>query len=327
MIKSKKGDFMRADRLLSILMLLQSKGMLTAGELAKNLEVTERTIYRDVTALSTAGIPVFTTKGPGGGIGLVEEYRNNLIALKPDEVRALFMLEVPPVLEQLGMGETVRKAMLKLSSTLPVNKDEDRKDERTKIMLDPLDWSQNTEAVPWLKTCQEALKENRMLDIIYRSEFNTDLEITAAPLGLVAKSQRWYLVILRGDHCRTLQVSQIRSARIRNQTFEFLQKFDLEAYWKKWCNEQKESQPGFQILVRVTASLAKILLEHRPTTLMTPPMQDTSSWQELTLDYESFEEARQMVLSYGGAIEVLQPIALRRSVQDFARQILNIYEV
>jgi predicted DNA-binding transcriptional regulator YafY len=318
---------MRADRLLSILRLLQSKGMLTASEMAKHLEVTERTIYRDVTALSTAGIPVFTTKGPGGGIGLVEEYRNNLTALKPNEVRALFMLEIPPVMEQLGMGETVRNAMLKLSSTLPVNKGEGKKDGWTKIMLDPLDWNQTTEAVPWLKTCQEALQQNRMMEITYRSEFNTDLEITAAPVGLVAKSQRWYLVILRGDHYRTLQVSRIHFARICNQTFESPHEFDLEVYWKKWCSERKGNHRGIQVRVRVTKTLAKILVEHRPVTLMTPPMQDTCPWQELILDYESLEEARRMVLSYGGAIEVLEPIALRRSVEDFARQILNIYEV
>jgi predicted DNA-binding transcriptional regulator YafY len=319
------GDNLRADRLLSILTMLQTHGTLTAGELAQKLAVTERTIYRDVIALSAAGVPIYTIKGPGGGIGLVEEFRSGLIGLKPNEVEALFMLEIPQTLEQLGVGETIRKAFLKLSATLPDSKKKTETKTHPKIMMDALDWNQTQETVPWLKTCQEALQKNRMLEIIYRSEFNTNLEIVADPIGLVAKSQRWYLVILRGEHYRTLQVSRIRSARIRNQSFEYPHVFDLATYWKKWCSEQKENHTGYQIQVRVTANLAKILSDHRPVTLMTPPMQDNSPWQELTLEYESFEEARRMVLSYGGAIEVLEPLALRRSVQDFAKQIAKLY--
>lgn len=316
---------MRADRLLSILMLLQTHDTLTASELAQHLEVTERTIYRDVTALSTAGVPIYTIKGPGGGIGLVEEYRSGLIGLKPDEVQALFMLEIPPNLEQLGVGETIRKAFLKLSATLPDNQKKKETNTHPRIMLDALDWNQTEEAVPWLKTCQEAIQQTRMLDINYRSEFNTDLEIMAAPIGLVAKSQHWYLVVLRGDHYRTLLVSRIHFARIRNQSFYYPFDFDLADYWKKWCSEHKTNLRAIQIHVKVTATLAKILLEHRPDTLMTPPMQGTNPWQELTLEYESFEEARRMVLSYGGAIKVLEPLALRRSVEDFAQQTLTMY--
>lgn len=316
---------MRADRLLSIMMLLQSQGMMTASQLAQELEVTERTIYRDVIALSTTGIPVYTTKGPGGGIGLVEEYRNSLMALKPDEIRALFLLEIPPVLEQLGVGETVRKALTKLSSSLPANKNGTMKDQRVKILLDPLDWKQSEEPVPWLKICQEALQQNRILDLAYRSEFNTDLVMQVAPLGLVAKSQCWYLVVLRANRYRTLQVSRIRSARISLQSFNEPDEFDLDLYWKKWCEEQVKHKSAFVIQVRVTPTLAQILDLHRPATLMSPPMLDDSPWVELTLEYESFEEARRMILGYGGAIEVLEPLALRRSVQDFATQTIKIY--
>jgi len=305
--------------------MLQTHGTLTAGELAQELEVTERTIYRDVIALSAVGVPIYTIKGPGGGIGLVEEYRSGLIGLKPNEIQALFMLEIPQTLEQLGVGETIRKAFLKLSATLPESQKKTETKTHPKILMDALDWNQTQEALPWLKTCQEALHKNRMLEIIYRSEFNTNLEIVAAPIGMVAKAQRWYLVILRGEHFRTLQVSRIRSARIRNQSFEYPHDFDLATYWKKWCSEQKENLTGYQVQVRVTATLAKILSEHLPVTLMTPPMQDNSPWQEITLEYESFEEARRVVLSYGGAIEVLEPLALRRSVQDFAKQTAKKY--
>ncbi len=313
---------MRADRLLSMLIILQSKGVLTAAELAQELEVTERTIYRDVDALSTAGIPVYTSRGPGGGIGLVEEYRNNLTALKPDEVRALFLLEIPPVLEQLGVGESVRNAMMKLSSA----SSEIKREDQVNILLDPMDWNQQEEPVPWLKVCQEALQEKRMLELVYRSEFNTDLTMQITPLGLVAKTQRWYLVVERGDHYRTLQVPRIRSARKLLQTFSQPADFDLGAYWKKWCQEQVRVDLRYRIWVRVTLMLAKIIEQHRPANLMSPPMVDDAPWVERTLEFESFEEARRTVLGYGGAIEVIKPLALRRSVQDFARQTIKIYK-
>lgn len=316
---------MRADRLLSLMMLLQSKGMMTAADLAEELEVTERTIYRDVMALSTAGIPVYSIKGPGGGIGLVEEYRNNLIALKPEEVHALFLLEIPPVLEQLGVGETVRKALLKLSSTYSAKPWGEKKEQSVKVMLDPYDWHQNEELLPWLKTCQDALNQNRMLELIYKSDFNAMLEMQVAPLGLVAKSQRWYLVVLRGDHYRTLQVSRIQSAKVSNQVFDTPSDFNLAAYWKDWCKKREIDQPVFQVRAKVTKMLATILEQKRPATLMTPPMAEEAQWVEIALEYESFEEARRMILGYGGAIEVVEPFALRRSVQDFAKQTVNLY--
>ena len=317
---------MRADRLLSLLMLLQSKGLMTASDLSKELEVTERTIYRDVVALSIAGIPVYTTKGPGGGIGLVEEYRNNLNTLKPDEVRALFMLEIPPVLEQLGVGGTVRKALLKLSSSLPGKSRLEKKEQQTKIMLDPYDWHQREELLPWLKTCQDALNRNRMLDIVYRSDFNATLEMQVAPLGLVAKSQRWYLVVLRGEHYRTLQVSRIQNAKISNKLFEIPSDFNLAAYWKEWCLDRENDHPVFRVRAKVTRMLANILEQNRPITLMAPPMVGDIQWVEIDLEYESFEEARRMILGYGGAIEILEPLSLRKSVQDFAFRTVSIYQ-
>lgn len=316
---------MRADRLLSILMLLQSRGLLTAHELAQHLEVTERTIYRDVTALTTAGIPIYTTKGPGGGISLVEEYRSNLTGLRSDEVQALFLLSIPPALEQLGVGETLRNAFLKLSLSLPESQQKKQKLSPQRILLDTENWNRTIEAVPWLRICQEAIQQQHKLEIKYRSEFNTDIEMTVIPMGLVSKVDRWYLVISRGERMRTLQVSRIRFARLRNETFLFPENFDLAEYWKDWCVEHDSNLHRYKILVRVTATLAQILADHRPSTLMTPPMQNNNSWQELILEYESFEEARRMVMSYGGAIEVLEPLALRRSVQDFAQQTLSLY--
>jgi len=235
----------------------------------------------------------------------VEEYRNSLTALKPEEVRALFLLEIPQVLEQLGIGGTVRKVLLKHSSTLTGKTGLEKKERNAKIMLDPYDWHQSDELLPWLKTCQDALNQNRMLELVYHSDFNATLEMQVAPLGLVAKSQRWYLVVLRGDHYRTLHVSKIQSAKISNKGFEAPLDFDLAPYWKEWCQEREKDHTVFQMRAKVTAMLANILEHKRPATLMAPPMAGEAQWVEITLEYESFEEARSMILGYGGAIEVL----------------------
>src|SRR5512138_2111144 len=110
---------MRADRLLSLLMLIQSRGQMTAQDLACELEVSERTIYRDITALSASGVPIYASRGPGGGVRLIEEYRTTLTGLTPEETRALFMLSIPAPLRQLGMGQKFKGALLKLSASLP----------------------------------------------------------------------------------------------------------------------------------------------------------------------------------------------------------------
>jgi predicted DNA-binding transcriptional regulator YafY len=133
---------MRADRLISLLMLLQTRGTLTARELASELEVTERTIYRDVTALSASGVPVYTERGPGGGVALVENYRTNLTGLNPAEVRALFMLSIPAALDQLGVGDELRTALLKLSAAIPNSRRADETSARQRIHLDATGWFQ-----------------------------------------------------------------------------------------------------------------------------------------------------------------------------------------
>lgn len=316
---------MRADRLLSLLMLLQTRGTQTARALAAELEVTERTIYRDVTALSAAGIPVYTERGPGGGIALVEDYRTNLTGLNAEEVRALFMLSIPAPLDQLGVGDELRMALLKLSAALPNSRRADESTARQRIHLDAAWWFQPEEPTPHLKTIQTALWGDRYLDLTYRSDFGAEVEMFIAPYGLVAKASVWYLVGARDDHIRVLRISRIRQARLREERFEHPVAFDLPSFWKSWCDEFESSRPQIPVTLRVSPSLAKILAENRPETLMSPPEIEADGWQTITLTFESTESARTRILGYGGAVEVIEPLSLRRSVQDFATQILSRY--
>ena len=315
---------MRADRLLSLLMLLQTRGPLTARELANELEVTERTIYRDVTALSTSGVPVFSERGPGGGISLLEDYRTNLTGLNPQEVRALFMLSIPTALDQLGVGAELRTALLKLSAALPANRREDQTGARQRIHLDPAGWFEADEQTPQLKTVQAAVWQNRLLDITYLSEFGTRLEMCIAPYGLVAKANIWHLVCVRSAQCaqlRVLRVAQIRNAALRAENFQRAPDFDLPSFWRTWCEEFETTRPQYRVRARVSPTLAQILAENRRETLSGSPPQGRDGWQEVSLSFESLEAARMRILGYGGAIEVLEPVALRKSVRDFADQI------
>src|SRR5512136_703550 len=136
---------MRADRLLSLLMLLQARGRMTAQELAAELEVSERTIYRDINALSASGVPVYAESGPGGGCALLDSYRTNLTGLDQDEVRALFMLSIPAPLDQLGVSQELRTALLKLSAALPDTRRGDEERTRQRIHLDSTWWFQPEE--------------------------------------------------------------------------------------------------------------------------------------------------------------------------------------
>ena len=239
---------MRADRLLSMLMMLQSRGRMTAGDLADELEVSERTIYRDLTALSAAGVPVYAERGPGGGVRLVEEYRTTLTGLTPDETRALFMMSIPAPLAQLGLDSDFKAALLKLSASLPETRRADESRTRQRILLDSSWWFQSGQDVPCLQTIQQALWQDRPLRITVRWDFfNTEFEQGAEPYGLVAKTNIWHLVYGRGGTPHVVRVSQIASADLLPGTFIRPPGFDLASFWEGWCRitiPNRRSQPG-----------------------------------------------------------------------------------
>lgn len=321
---------MRADRLLSLLMLLQTRGQMSARELAEELEVSERTIYRDITALSTAGVPVYASRGPGGGIRLVDEYRTTLTGLTPDETRALFTMTLPAPLTQLGMGETFKGALLKLSASLPEARRLDEARTRQRILLDSSWWFQSDQDVPCLQTIQQALFQDRRLHLKVRWEFfNTEFEQQAEPYGLVAKANIWYLVYGRGGTAHVTRVSQIVEAEILPEGFTRPPEFQLESFWEVWCREY-ESQPPFCARVRVAPEALPMLAEYvgdrARSELLQAHLPDSDGWVRLDLPFESFIAARSRLLGLGRAVEVLEPETLRKSLVDFAEQIVGFYK-
>jgi predicted DNA-binding transcriptional regulator YafY len=323
---------MRADRLLSLLMLLQTRGRMTAERLAEELEVSVRTIYRDIDALSAAGVPVYAERGPGGGCELIDSYRTSLTGLNEDEVRALFMLSVPAPLDELGVSQELRGALLKLAAALPAAHREDEERVRQRIHLDWSGWFEPEEPVPHLRTMQQAVWEDRKLHLTYRLQYGTQVEVErlVAPYGLVAKAGAWYLVYAREDHVRVHRVSRVSDARITDERFERPSSFDLGAFWKAWCAETEEGRPYYSVTVRVAPALVPFLPQYfgeriRDRTAQAGPPDD-QGWITLTLPFETLQAARERILGLGSAVEVLEPQALRRSVVDFAAQIVAFYE-
>ena len=321
---------MRADRLLSMLMLLQIRGKLPAQALADDLEVSVRTVYRDMDALSAAGVPVYAERGPGGGCALLDTYRTTLTGLTEDEVRALFMLTIPAALAQLGVGSELKAALLKLSAALPAERRRDEAWVRQRIHLDWTGW-QAEEPVPHLQTIQQAVWADHRLWLVYRRQAGPavrQFERLVDPYGLVAKAGVWHLACLAGGRLRVYRVSDLLDVRLTGERFERPADFDLAAFWAAWCAEAETRRWLFEATVRVSPELAAELPLHfgdRVRDQVAAAQADAEGWLTVTLPFDTFESARARLLGYGRAVEVVGPPALRLSLADHAAQIAALY--
>ena len=319
---------MRADRLISILILLQTRGQLTAQELAAELEVSERTIYRDMDALSTAGVPVYAERGPGGGCSLLDSYRTDLTGLTRDEVRALFMLSIPTPLAELGVDQDLKAALLKLSAALPdVFRPESARAQK-RIHLDSSVWFHQEEHTPHIHTIQRALWEDRKLRLTYRLAFDAQVEHLADPYGLVAKANIWHLVCSRDGFITVIRLADVLDAKLSEGKSSMPADFNLVEFWTAWCSKYESNRPHFPVQVRIKAELLKMLKFFRDPIHsgdQDSAELDADGWQTMTIHFETFEEARNQLLNFGGAVEIIKPQSLRMSVQDFAEQIVQVY--
>jgi predicted DNA-binding transcriptional regulator YafY len=324
---------MRADRLVSILMLLQSRNGMTAPQLAKELEVSVRTIYRDIEALSTAGVPVYAERGRAGGCKLVDGYDTSLTGLTRDEVRALFILGVPQSLDRLGVSRELQSALRKLAVALPKSQRHGEEMVRQRVYLDWEDWTEEARPVPHLQIIYRAVSEDRVLLIAYTQIIGPGtverFERKVSPYGLVAKGGEWYLVCSCGSRMRVNRVSSIIEAEITDQVFSRPHDFDLPTFWKDWCAERQVNQTPYPVRVRLSPDLATLMLLHADRSIREAITRasspDAQGWVTTTLTFDRFEGARRSILALGRAIEVLHPEPLRLSVIDYARQITDFY--
>lgn len=320
---------MRAGRLISLLMLLQSRGRLTAAELAEELSVSVRTVYRDLDALDAAGVPVFTERGPGGGCGLVEAYRTSLTGLNADEVQALFMLSIPNALLQLGVGPELKAAFLKLAASLPASRREVEDRTRQRILIDSTAWFHTEHPVPGLRDLHQAIWKDELLQIRLRLPFAAVAELELAPHGLVAKADRWYLISWGQGRWRIDPVEDVIEIVHSGRQFQRQAGFSLAKFWERYCQEIESERALLRVRLRVKpellAAVPQLVGETQKTNLKTPPI-DQDGWFVLDLFFENLIKARSQLLAYGGAVEVLEPRQLRLSLQDYASQVLSLYK-
>jgi len=320
---------MRADRLVALLLLLQTRGRMTAQELARRLEVSERTIYRDVSALGMAGVPVYAERGPGGGCSLAHGYRTNLTGLTLDEARTLFMSGAPALLKDLGMSKALDDALLKLLAALPSSQRQQAERARERIYVDPAGWSRPDDALPHLAVIQEAVWSDRRLRLVYNRPGGDTVARVVDPLGLVAKASIWYLVAAVAGELRVYRIARIQEATVLDEPCARPDGFDLAAYWAASSAEFQASWRQYEAWVRVAPELLPMLEQmygSRYTALMrdaAPP--DDEGWLTLHLTFDSMESARSHILGLGAGMEVLDPSELRESVARYAAAIAAFY--
>jgi predicted DNA-binding transcriptional regulator YafY len=304
---------MRADRLLSALMLLQAHGRLTGRELAKRLEVSERTMHRDMEALSASGVPVFAMRGSRGGWQLEDGWRTQVPGLDEAELRA-FLMAQPQVVGDQRLVHAAERALAKLTAALPVPLREKAASIRQRLHIDTTRWYGTTENLSMLPLVQDAVSRDRKLKIAYRRKRHELTERIVDPLGLVSKGSVWYLVAQTPRGCRTYRVSRIVEAKILDQACERPQDFDLAVYWKS-STEQFRDRPRYNAIIRLEPHTAEMVKSWG--CFFDPaagPDGDPDGWIRMHAQFEDEEHACFVVLGFGPRVDVLEPAALRERV-------------
>ncbi|SFE51806.1 Predicted DNA-binding transcriptional regulator YafY, contains an HTH and WYL domains [Paenibacillus catalpae] len=319
---------MRADRLLSIMILLQNHEIMTTKELASKLEVSDRTILRDMDALSLAGVPVVADRGKTGGWRLMDHYRSYLSGLKLEDTKALFILPSDQMLKDLGVEIDGLDIRQKLLASLPGSSKSEARHYMEKIYMDTGTWKPSNDKNKALLMIQKALWEDAKLNIVYQKTNGTSSQRVVSPLGLVAKGSSWYLVAMNdeGDY-RNFKVSRILEAEAAAELFTRPAQFDLAAYWKQSKLNFAESLPSLEVKVAAHASIiGRLTFTDRFVEKIDMETRAEDEMVSATLRFNTEQEAVEFVLGFGGAMRLVQPEYLIEKVVQQAKAVIAIYE-
>jgi predicted DNA-binding transcriptional regulator YafY len=323
---------MRASRLISILLLLQTRGRMTAQSLADELEVSIRTVYRDVDSLSEAGVPIYGDRGPDGGYQLVDGYRTRLTGLAADEAESLFLAGMPGPAAELGLGTVLAAAQLKLMAALPPELRSRAGRIRERFHLDAPGWFQEAEQPPHLEAVADAVWNQRPLHIRYERWGAVTVERTVEPLAVVLKAGSWYLVAAVDGQTRTYRVSRLLDVQTLDGHFERPDEFDLVSYWQSWSEGFLERLYRYHAVVRLSPralDMLPVLFSSVATrhALASADPPDADGWVRLTLPIESSMHAPIEILRFGADAEVVSPPELREEIALAARDLVALYRV
>lgn len=317
---------MRASRLVQLLLFLQTRGRTTAAVLARELEVSERTIHRDVEALSAAGVPIYAERGPHGGIQLIDGYRTRLTGLTGDEAEALFLSGLPGPAAELGLGTVVAAARLKVLAALPSELRVRASRLVERFHLDAAGWFHATEPVPHLAVLADAVWEARRLAITYRRG-DSEVERSLEPLGLVLKAGVWYLVAASEGQVRTYRVSRIRSVTVGVGPITRPDDFDLAAYWAESISAYERDAPRVTVVIRIDPAvigvLADVVGSQAVRAAETIPATDPDGWIHLRVTADWPDEVPGRLIALGSRAEILDPPEVRERAITLARRMLE----
>jgi predicted DNA-binding transcriptional regulator YafY len=317
---------MRASRLLSILLSLQARGRLTAPEMAEDLEVSERTIYRDIDQLSAVGIPVIADRGRTGGFKLADGFRTQLTGLTESEAETLFLAGLPGPVAELGLSELMVVARTKLMAALPAGARAERL--ATRFHLDAAGWFRATDTVTLLPTIARAVWNARYVRFRYGRARDSDVR-KVGPVGLVLKAGIWYLVAQKGSAFRTYRVARISDAEALDEPYTRPPKFDLAAWWARSSREYEVSSYAESASIRLSPRgrslldlLGPYVVEAVAKTASEP---DRRGWVQCTIPMEPGESGIRELMRLGVEVEIVSPAALRTRMAQTLRKTLRQY--
>ena len=310
------------------MMMLQTRGRMSAEALARELEVSVRTVYRDIDQLSASGVPVYADIGRTGGFALLDGWRTRLTGLTAPEAQALFLSGLPGPAAELGLGDEVAQAELKLLAALPADWQAEARRMSSRFHLDPAGWFRPGHQHAHLKLVADAVWGERRLAVRYESWTRiSDRQIE--PLGVVLKGGIWYVVALSDDKVRTFRLSNILALVDTGERFERPEGFDLPAYWAESTRQfEKDVYTGS---ARVRASergrnrLKEISATVKAAVERTEIKPDPDGWAVLTVPIEEVGWATREMIRIGAEIEVLSPPELRARMAEETGKMAGFY--
>jgi len=318
--------FMRADRLLSIILLLQKHHHLTAHELARQLSVTERTIYRDIDALSLSGVPIYTQSGPNGGCFLDESYRTSLNWFTGDELQTLIFASHTHPIQDLHLNKHHDNALMKLFAQLPERYQDQVQLMQQRLYFDASQWYNERTPPAQLNQLKQIVWEDQLIQVIYESWNNKLTQITIAPYSLVYKAGNWYTVAQNQDtqQFRTYRISRLTDIRFLNQSFQRDITFDIATYWADNAQQFAQQLPHYPVQLEIKSGLRHFfrqVMQGRYEII-----EDKGETLILNVSYTVMEEARMSVLGMGNSATVITPNELRVQVKLYAQQVIQHYQ-
>lgn len=319
---------MRASRLLSILILLQMRGRLSADALAQEFEVSVRTIYRDVDQLSAAGVPIYAERGRTGGFQLHDGYRTKLTGFTPAEADALLLAGIGNAAADLGIGADLAAAQLKLLASLPPDSGASAQRVSARFHLDPVNWYSRADTIAFLPELAAAVWGEKRVRVRYES-WKELVERTLDPLGLVLKGGAWYLVAAAKNQPRTYRVSNIQHLETLDLSFDRPRKFSLARFWNEWSKDFETRLMRERATVELSPVGRQILRDTVPAAGAAVEASNTpckpEGWVRAKIPVETFEKAARQLLRLGAEAKVIEPPALRTAIAREARRVAAFY--